>query len=55
MSAAMGEAQNQANAGVMPPALSAGAPKLGFGIYPGGALGTGSGIAYELRIAPQNN
>jgi hypothetical protein len=39
---AMNAEQNQVPEGYMPPARSAGVPKLAFGIYPGGALGVGT-------------
>lgn len=38
------EPQPPPPAGLMPPPRSAGAPKLAFGIYPGGRLGTATGL-----------
>jgi len=44
----------QPQQGTMPPARSAGAPKLTFGIYPGGALGSGIGILSGKTNDPEH-
>ena len=48
----MSDIQAQSQQGVMPLAHLAGAPKLTFGIYPGGALGTNAGVLSDKTNDP---